>query len=139
MDARTRTEDYSESLRATVWLAVWTLAWPASLAAARFGPEILWGSEQRLISWLAVGAKVVVGIVWIVAFTRFLQSVDELQRKIIQDAHAVTLGVAVVGGFAYVVADMAGLVDADLNIAVFPVVLSVVYMGAIAVGNLRYR
>jgi hypothetical protein len=139
VEARTRTGDYSESLRTTILLAVWTVAWLATLAAARFGPELVWGSDQRLISWLAVGANVLVGVGWIVAFSRFLQAVDDLQRKIIHDAHSVTLGVAFVGGFAYVVADLAGLVDADVNVAVFPVVLSVLYMVAIAVGHFRYR
>ena len=45
---------------------------------------------------------------------------DELQRKILQDALTITLGVGWVGGFAYVVADAAGLVADGVNIAVFP-------------------
>ena len=56
-----------------------------------------------------------------------------------QDALAVTLGVGWVGGFAYVVADAADLIALDANIGVLPALLAVVYMVAIAVGNLRYR
>ena len=139
VEARTQTGGYRESNRATAGLVAWTIAWAGTLAVARFGPVSLWGSEQQVMSWLAVGANIVVGIGWIVAFTRFLQAVDELQRKIVQDALAVTLGVGVVGGFAYVVADAAGLMAADISIGVFPVALGIVYMVAIAVGHVRYR
>jgi len=81
----------------------------------------------------------VVGIGWIVAFTRLLRVMDELQRKILQDALAVTLGVGWVGGFAYFVAEAAGLVADDVNVAVFPALLGVVYSIAFAVGKFRYR
>jgi hypothetical protein len=110
-----------------------------TLAVARFGPGGLWDSQQPLASWAAVGSNIVVGIGWIVAFTRLLQGMDELQRKILQDALAVTLGVGWVGGFAYVVADTAGLVASDVNIAVFPALVGVVYSIAFAVGKFRYR
>lgn len=92
-----------------------------------------------MASWAAVAVNLVVGTGWIVAFTRFLREVDELQRKIVQDALAAALGVGWIGGFAYVVADAAGLVDRDLNIAALPVLLGVVYMIAVLVGTIRYR
>jgi hypothetical protein len=57
----------------------------------------------------------------------------------LQDALAVTLGVGWVAGFAYVVADAAGLVAYDVNLAIFPALLGVVYSIAFAVGKLRYR
>ena len=139
MQARNETGDYRESINATVRLALWTLAWVASLALARFGPRSLWDSQQALASWAAIAVNLVVGIAWIVAFARFLRALDDLQRKIMQDALAVTLGVGWVGGFAYVVADAAGRVDYDVNVAVLPALLGVVYVIAVAVGNLRYR
>lgn len=89
--------DYRDSIKATARLMLWTLAWVATLAFARFGPELLWDSQQTMASWAAVAVNLVVGIGWIVAFTRFLQEVDELQRKIIQDALAASLGVGWVG------------------------------------------
>ncbi len=111
----------------------------ATLALAKFGPELLWDSQQTVASWAAVAVNLVVGIGWIVAFTLFLREVDELQRKIIQDALAATLGVGWIGGFAYVVTDAAGLVDHDVDIAVLPALMGVVYMITILVGNIRYR
>ncbi|MEV4414342.1 hypothetical protein [Catellatospora sp. NPDC049609] len=127
-----------QELKATGRLLLWTFAWAATLALAKFGPRLLWDAQQAA-SWVAVAVNVVVGIGWIVAFTRFLRALDELQRKIMQDALAVTLGVGWVGGFAYVVADTAGLVARDVNTAALPALLGVVFMIAFAVGKLRYR
>ena len=71
MQARDEAGAYRESNKATVRLVLWTLAWVASLALAKFGPELLWDSQQTAASWGAVAANLVVGIGWIVAFTRF--------------------------------------------------------------------
>jgi hypothetical protein len=130
--------DYRATNRAAVRLVLWTLAWAVTLALARFGPEHLWDSQQPVPSWIAVAANLVVGIGWIIVFARFLREVDELQRKILQDALAVTLGAGWVGGFGYVVADAADLVDYDVNVAVLPAFLGVVYLVAFVVGKIRY-
>jgi hypothetical protein len=139
MEAHDEIGGYRHSARTTVRFAAWTAAWLASLAVARFGPGLLWDVQQSVASWVAVAANLVVGIGWIVAFKRFLDAQDELQRKILQDALAVTLGVAWVGGFAFVVADLAGLITNDINIAVVPALLGVVYVIAVAAGRFRYR
>lgn len=128
-----------DPIRATIRLALWTAAWTATLAVARFGPGSWWGSDRPAASWAAVAINVLVGIAWIIAFTRFLRALDDLQRKIMLDALAAALGVGWVSGFAYIVADKAGLVTHELNVALFPVLLGVVYLMAFAVGNIRYR
>ncbi|AWW41955.1 hypothetical protein [Streptomyces cadmiisoli] len=125
-------------IKASVQLVLWTLAWALTLALAKFGPELLW-DEQQVASWAAVAVNFVAGIGWIVAFTRFLRVLDELQRKIMQDALAVTLGVGWVVGFAYVVADGADLGARDVDVAVLPGLMGVVFMIAFAVGRIRYR
>ncbi|WP_329430268.1 hypothetical protein OG339_19240 [Streptosporangium sp. NBC_01495] len=139
MQAHNATGAYRDSIKTTVRLVLWTLAWLATLALARFAPGLLWDSQQPVASWTAVAANLVVGIRWIVAFARFLRGQDELQRKIVQDALAVTLGMGWVSGFAYVVADAADLVVYDVDIAVLPTFLGVVYLIAIIVGKIRYR
>ncbi|QPP09151.1 hypothetical protein G4Z16_25130 [Streptomyces bathyalis] len=119
---------------------LWVFAWLATLATARFGPGFARDSQQQpAASWAAVVANLLVGTAWIVAFMRFLRALDDLQRKIMQDALAATLGVGWVVGFAYFVADAAGLVTRDLDVALFPAFLGVVYMVAFAVGRIRYR
>ncbi|MEX2553374.1 MAG: hypothetical protein WD627_10305 [Actinomycetota bacterium] len=129
---------HQDSIKRLARLALWTLTWAATLALARFGPSSLWDS-QPVASWAAVAANLAAGIGWIVAHARYLRGIDELQRKIMQDALAVTLGVGWVGGFAYVVADAADLIAHDANFGIFPALLAVVYMIAIVVGNLRNR
>ena len=137
MQASPETRSYRAELRATGGLAVWTVAWAASLALARFAPE-LWGDSRPAATWAAVVLNVLVGVGWIVAFTRFLRALDELQRKIMQDALAVTLGAAWVAGFGYVVAEAAGLVD-EVSVAVLPVFMGLVFVVAVAAGRIRYR
>ena len=119
-------------------MPVWTLAWMATLALARFGPDLLWDS-QPVASWIAIVANLVVGVGWVVAHARYLRAVDDLQRKIMLDAIAVALGVGLVGGFAYATASGANLIAFDANIAFFSALMAVVYLVAIAVGTLRYR
>src|SRR3989337_120065 len=126
MQAHTDTGGYRDSNKATARLALWTLAWVATFALASFGPEHLWDSD--VASWAAVAANLAVGIGWIVAHARYLRGIDELQRKIMQDALAVTLGVGWVVGFAYVVADGADPISPDLNVGLFPALLGAVYV-----------
>ena len=137
MHTQTATASYRETNAATVRLVLWTLAWVATLAAARFGPQFVWDAQGA--SWAAVAVNGLVGVAWIIAFTRFLRALDDLQRKIMLDALAVTLGVGWVVGFGYVVADAAGLVALDLNVALFPALLGVVYVIAFTTGSIRYR
>lgn len=138
MQAHTGLSGHQIALRGTVQLLFWTVAWVASVALARFGPGHLWDGREAL-SWIAVFVNVTVGILWIGAHARYLRRIDELQRKIMQDALAVTLGVGWVGGFAYVVADAANLISYDADIGLFSVLLAVVYMLAVAFGHMRYR
>lgn len=127
---------YREQARRTVLLATWMLGWLATLAAARFGPA-LW--QSAALTWVAIAVNVLVGVGLILAFTRYLKAVDDLDRKIMLDALAVTLGVGWVAGFAWIVADNEGLISPDLAAGLFPAALGVVFAAAVAVGRIRYR
>ncbi|MET1052061.1 MAG: hypothetical protein ABWX65_05415 [Mycetocola sp.] len=129
---------YRTEVKASGGLVVGTLAWVATLALARFGPG-LWGEGLWVLSWAAVVVNVVVGVLWIVAFARFLRAVDELQRKIMQDALTAALGAGWVVGFGYVAADAAGLVATEVDVAALPVLMGIVFLGAVVVGRVRYR
>ena len=138
MQAHNQTGGDQEAIKRVARLALWTLAWLGTFALASFGPKLLWDS-QPVASWAAVAANLAVGIGVIVAHARLLRGIDELQRKIMLEAMAVTLGVGWVGGFAYVVADAADVITRGVDSGVFPTLLAVVYMIAIVVSNFRYR
>jgi len=125
-------------LRGTGMIALWTIAWVATLALAMFGTDLFFGGSP-VVGWILVGINLAVGLGWIVAHARFLHKVDDLQRKVVTDALAVGLGVGVVGGLAYAVAANLGLISFDFGPAVFPVLAAVSYIVATVVGNLRYR
>ena len=138
MQAHHPTGGDQAAIKNTALLALWTVGWAATLALARFGPAHLWDS-QTMASWGAVGLNLGAGVGWNVAHARYLRAIDELQRKIMQDALAISLGVGWVGGFAYVVAERAELVTLEADVGVLSALLGVVYMIAVAAGHLRYR
>lgn len=130
---------YRESAKRTLHLLIWGIAWCGTLAVARFGPELWWDPDQTLASWAAVTVNLAVGVVWISVFTLYIRSLDELDRKIMLDALAITLGATFIGGFSWFVADAAGLVADDIEVALFPVLLTAVFLIAFFVGKVRYR
>lgn len=138
MNADSRSGMVQVANRSTAHLFLWTLIWVATLALATFGPSQLW-DKQQAVSWAAVGINLAAGVGWIISHSRYLRGIDELQRKIMLDALAVTLGAGYVIGFAYVVAEQADLMGHDSAVGILSVMMGVVYMVAVAAGNLRYR
>ncbi len=126
------------AFRNVIPLAIWTLVWLASLAVARFGPELLW-SAQPVASWIAIAGNVAVGVGWMVAHARYLGGVDDLQRKILLEAIAVAFGVGLVVGFAYAAANAAGLFSLDAAVGYLAALMAVVYSLATVAGTVRYR
>ncbi len=137
VDASNQTGGQEVAIKRTAQLALWTLAWGLTLALARFGPELVWDSRPAL-SWGAIALNLAAGVGWIFAHARYLQGIDELQRKIMQDALAITLGVGWVVGFAYVVADSADLIARD-EVGLLSALMGVVYVIATFAGHIRYR
>ena len=124
--------------RNSLGLAIWTFAWLATLALAKFGPDVLWDSLP-VAGWTLIAVNLIVGSGWIVAHARYLRGVDDLQRKIMLDAIAVALGAGLVGGFAYAAANGIDLITFDANVAFLSTLMAVVYLVAMVVGSLRYR
>lgn len=138
MQAHGRATANHHAVSSLTRLAIWTFAWVVTLALARFGPIQLWDSGT-LIGWVALGINVAVGVGLVVVHARYLQSLDELQRKIMLDAMAVTLGVGLVAGCAYGAAANADLIAADADIGLLFVLMGVTYLLATIASNRRYR
>lgn len=108
-----------------------------SLALSSLGPHFLW--ESKLLSTLFIGFNVLVGIGMIWANIKYINSLDELQRKIQVDAIAFSLGVAIVAGLAYSTLDTANVISGDAEISVLVILVSMSQMIALVVGKMRYK
>jgi hypothetical protein len=83
---------------------LWTLAWTLSMAIATFGPQFLW-NEESVGTLLAIIVNLILGIRMILANRKFINSGDELQKKIHLESLGLTLGLAVIVGLSYSLLD----------------------------------
>lgn len=138
MTSRTDSADWSAEMgRNTVRLGVWTTAWVVTMALANFGPDHLW-SDSTPLTLAAIALNLAVGVGMIVANKRYLQGLDEMQRKIQLDAMALSLGVGLIIGMAYSNLGATGLIGhADIALLVF--VMTGAYAAGIVMGLRKYR
>ena len=127
-----------ETRRNTRLLAYWTGAWVLSLALVTFGPTLIWG-EQPVINLIGILFNLAIGIGMIFANKRYINGLDELQRKIQLEAMALALGVGVVVGISYSMFDILNLIAFDAEISHLVIVIGITYMLGSIIGNLRYR
>ena len=74
----------------------------------------------------------------VVAFMRFLQGLDELQRKIQLDALALSVGIGLVGSFSYSLMVTAKfIIDAEISDIILLTTLT--YVVGVIAGQVRYR
>lgn len=119
-------------------LFYWTSAWLLSLAIATFGPRFLW-QDQPVLSLAGILLNLAIGIGMIFANKRYLNGLDELQRKVQLEAMALALGVAVVAGISYSVLDNINLISFDAEISHLVMLIGITYLIAIITGNRRYQ
>jgi hypothetical protein len=123
--------------RNTANLAIWTGSWVLTLAVAVFGSAFVW--ESRSISLFAILLNVAAGAGMIAANKRFLDGLDELQRKIQLEAMALALGVALVAGIAYSTLHSTGVIEFDAEISNLVILISLTYMCGIFLGRRKYQ
>ena len=70
---------------------------------------------------------------------KYINGLDEMQRKVNVDAMAIALGVGVVGGLSYSMLDIADVIPFDAEIGFLVILVSVTYIIAIVVGQIRYK
>jgi hypothetical protein len=118
-------------------LAIWTWSWVGTLAIATFGPKFIW-SGNRLLTILAIGINLVIGILMILANRKLFNHYDELERKIHLEAMAFTLGVAVVAGLCYSLLDQTNLIAGDAEIGILVGLIGLTYMVSMLINRKRY-
>ena len=119
-------------------LALWTGSWVLTMALAAFGPKFIW-DYNATFSVLAILLNTLMGIGMILMNRKYINELDELHKKVNMDAMAISLGVGVVGGLSYSMLDVVKVLSFDAEIAFVVMLMSITYIIAIVVGNLRYK
>lgn len=128
----------SNSRKSTLKLGIWTGAWVITTALVAFGPKFLW-EENNTITLLAITLNLAVGVIMIIANKRYVNSLDELQRKIQLEAMGIALGVAVVFGIGYSMLDTTNIIANDAEISHLIILIALTYIAGCVIGTLRYR
>jgi hypothetical protein len=122
----------------TIRLAQWTGAWLAATALMAFGPKFLWNKTLGF-TLLALGIDVVVGVGMILANKKYLEDLDELQRKVHLNALAIAVGVALIAGIPYSMMDAYDVIPFKANISHLVMLMSLTYLVSYLYGARRYR
>ena len=122
----------------TLKLGFWTATWLASTALATFGPQFIWDSNKTLTS-LALLLNVITGVFTVIANKRHLEGLDELQQRIQLEAMAIALGLGLVFGLAYSMADTTNLIPKDAEISHLVMFIGLTYLISVFVGQRKYR
>jgi len=103
-----------------------------------FGPKFLW-NKALVLTLLAIGVNVCVGIGTILANKKYFEKLDELQRKVHLNSLAITVGVAMIVGIPYSVMDSYHVLPFHADISHMMVLMSLTYAASNLYGTRRYR
>jgi hypothetical protein len=130
---------YQSRTRANVIrLFRWNGAWGAATALMAFGPKFLW-HRALVLTLLAVGLDIAVGVGMILANKKYLAELDELQRKVQLNAMGITLGVGLIAGVPFSVMDAYHVLPFHANIAYLLILMSLTFAASNLYGTWRYR
>jgi hypothetical protein len=130
---------YESRVRTSViQLFRWCGAWAATCALLAFGPKFLW-NRSLVFTLLAIGLNICVGAGAIVANKKYLEELDDLQRKVHLNSLAITVGVAIITGFPYTVMDSYAVIPFHADISHLLVLMSLTYGVCNLYGTRRYR
>ncbi|MCP9199002.1 hypothetical protein MKO06_03720 [Gramella sp. GC03-9] len=119
-------------------LGAWTLLWVFSLALVTFGHALIW-NENTTISLVLLIVNTLIGIGMILANVRYLNGLDELQRKIHLEAMGICLGVALVAGITYSTMDVTNIIAFNAEISHLIILMGLTYLVSILIINARYK
>ena len=130
---------YESRIRANVIrLFRWCGAWAGTCALLAFGPRFLW-NKALVFTLLAIGLNICVGVGAIVANKKYLEELDDLQRKVHLNSLAITVGVAMIVAVPYSVMDSYHVIPFHADISHLVVLMSLTYAASNLYGTRRYR
>ncbi|MDX1586080.1 MAG: hypothetical protein R3222_05030 [Balneolaceae bacterium] len=124
--------------RKTLHLAYWTAAYLVTMSIGAFGPELIW-NYQTTATIAAILLNVLVGFGMIYANIRYLKEQDEMMQKIQLEAMALSLGVGIVAGLAYSLADATNVISGDAEISYLVILISLTYLGSVFIKYRSYK
>ena len=119
-------------------LALWSMLWMVSMAVATFGPKFIW-EENVTVTIIAVIINAALGVGMILMNIKYINALDDLQKKIQLDAMGIALGAGIVGGLTYSLLDITNIISHDAEISFLVMFISVTYLIAMVVGQKRYK
>jgi hypothetical protein len=119
-------------------LALWNFIWVLSMAIATFGPEYLWNNKS-ILTVIGVTLNLVLGVKWVLITKNYIQSLDELQKKIQLESLALSLGLSVIFGLSFSLLDQKNLIPIDAEIGFLVGFMGITYLGAIFFNNRKYQ
>lgn len=122
----------------TYRLFYWTLAWTLSVALTRFGAIYLW-DYNPIISTVTIIINLLLGIGLIVINKKYLEGLDEMQRKIQLDSMGISLGMVLILGITYSLLDSTNIISYDAEISHLIITMGLTYIVGIIIGTIRYR
>ena len=96
---------YQNTKKMTFRLAIFTALWLLSTAAATFTASA-YQDDNSVLKISLILVNLIFGGLMIEANRRYILALDELQRRIHLQAMGITLGVTVIAGLAYSIADI---------------------------------
>ncbi len=134
-----KTQDWkTQQKHNTKNLAFWTLAWTLSMALATFGPRFIWGNDNTL-TLIGIILNAFLGAGMILANIRYLNGLDDLQKKIQLEGMGIALGVGIVGGLSYSLLDTTNLISQDAEISFLVILIGLTYLFSVLIGQKRYK
>jgi hypothetical protein len=128
----TTERDRRNQRRVIAWSLAWTVCWVTGSLAIDNG---WWDAGAAGVAAAVLSA--LFGVALLLAYWRFLREADELRRKIEVEALALAFGVGLVGGIAYWLLGMSGIV-AEAEILHVLVLMIATHSLGILLGYRRY-
>ncbi|MDB4015455.1 hypothetical protein N9483_03745 [Flavobacteriaceae bacterium] len=108
------------------------------MAIATFGPQFLW-NEESIGTLLAIIVNLILGVQMILVNRKFINSGDELQKKIQLESLGLTQGLAVIVGLSYSLLDQMNLISGNAEISVLVLFIGITYLVTMTVNNRKYK
>jgi hypothetical protein len=102
------------------------------------GPKFLW-HKALVLTLLAIGLDLAVGVGVILATKKYVMELDELQQRVWLNSLGITVGVAVIAVPPLSVMDVSHMLSFHVNISHLVMLMGLTFLVSFLYGMLRYR